>query len=65
MHDLYLVYKFTDRGGQGVYDAFHSDDRLKMQNKLFEIRIRDDQVQHYVTSPATQPDDGPTGGGTG
>lgn len=37
--DLILHHKFTDRGGDQVYDAFDIDDRLEMKNKLFEIRI--------------------------
>lgn len=40
MTDLHLHYKFTDRGGAKVYDAFMSDDRLPMKNRLFEIRIK-------------------------
>ena len=37
--DIFLRHKFTDRGGAEVYDAFAADDRLGMENKLFEIRL--------------------------
>lgn len=38
--DLFLLHKFTDRGGAEVYNAFAADDRLGMKNPLYEIRIK-------------------------
>jgi len=38
-NDLHLRFKFNDIDGADVYDAFAGDDRLEMQNKLFEVRL--------------------------
>lgn len=42
MKDLYLKYKFTDRGGAKVYDAYAADDRLELKKPLFEVRLKED-----------------------
>ena len=42
-HDLYLRYKFTDRGGRDVYDIFDGDDAKRQRDQLGEIRIPDGQ----------------------
>jgi hypothetical protein len=40
--DIHLRYKFTDRGGSNVYDAYTGEDRLKQDTVLFIIRIHPD-----------------------
>jgi hypothetical protein len=39
-HDLYLQYKFTDRGGNHVYEKYRDTDRLCQKEPLGEIRIK-------------------------
>ena len=69
--DIHLHFKYTDRGGARVYDAFDSDERLVMHNRLFEIRINpDDYDAAHITWPPEDPMDIPederdTGAGTG
>ena len=60
--DLLLHYKFTDRGGARVYDAFSIDDRHQMKNRLFEIRIHEHQSVRPVIN---HPDSKVEGHGTG
>lgn len=40
--DLYLNYKFTDRGGEGVYQVYTAEDRMRMKHPLGEIRFAPD-----------------------
>ena len=43
MHkELFLRYKFTDRGGKDVYDVYSSDDRLRMKHVIGEVRLHPD-----------------------
>lgn len=37
--DLFLHYKFTDRGGKQVFDIHPASDRLMLKNCLGEIRL--------------------------
>ena len=75
--DIHLRFKFTDRGGSRVFDAYDADERLVMHNRLFEIRINmAEQFMSYkarmtwVPPDAVDPMDIPenerdTGAGTG
>jgi hypothetical protein len=38
--DLFLLYKFTDRGGNLVYDIYKADDNKTRKNKLGETRMK-------------------------
>jgi hypothetical protein len=40
MHDMFLRYKFTDRGGSNVFEKYHIEDRLCMKTPLGEIRLK-------------------------
>ena len=39
MNDLFLHYRFTDRGGVDVFDVYLAVDAKKRQNKLTELRV--------------------------
>jgi len=38
--DLFLRYKFTDRGGKRVYDVFPADDHMTMLTNMGEVRLK-------------------------
>ena len=39
MQDLFLHFKFTDRGGNGVFDIYPGKDNLTMDHRLGELRL--------------------------
>jgi hypothetical protein len=44
MNDLHLKYKFTDRGGNLVYEKYDAEDRITLLKPLGEIRLVDNVV---------------------
>ena len=48
-HDLFLKFRFTDRGGSSVYEIFEAEDNKRLKNPLGEIRITDTNA---ITSSA-------------
>ena len=43
--DLFLRYKFTDRGGSGVYDVYPADDHMTMLKLMGEVRLKPDDLE--------------------
>jgi len=43
-HDLHLMYKFTDRRGNLVYEKYLDSDRIERKNPLGEVRLADEKV---------------------
>jgi hypothetical protein len=41
MNDLHLKYKFTDRGGNKVYEKYAAEDRITLLEPMGEIRLGD------------------------
>ena len=63
--DIFLRHNFTDRSGAEVYDAFDADDRLQMDAKLFELRIKLSDSDDKVGIKRHEPRHTILGGGTG
>jgi hypothetical protein len=55
-HDLYLQYKFTDRGGNHVYEKYRDTDRMCQKEPLGEIRIKP-PVPDILLDTVGKPDD--------
>jgi hypothetical protein len=55
-HDLHLMYKFTDRGGNLVYEKYLDSDRIERKNPMGELRL----TGHFTTniSEVTGEEDG-------
>jgi hypothetical protein len=49
MNDLYLAYQFTDSHGAMVYNVHPADDRLALENPLFEIRLKNNSLGNPET----------------
>ena len=46
MQDLFLRYKFTDRGGKDVYSVYTADDRMQMKHVIGEVRLHPDELKN-------------------
>jgi hypothetical protein len=64
--DIHLRFKFTDRNGSQVFDAYDADERLVMHNRLFEIRINmAEHLMPYEAKITWVENEQDTGAGTG
>ena len=59
MKDLFLRYKFTDRGGNRVFDVYPADDHLTRLSLKGEVRLKTHGTDSDIEPPEC------TGNGTG
>jgi hypothetical protein len=48
MNDLFLLFKFTDRGGNGVYTKYAASDAKRQVEPLGEIRLPPDELKDVL-----------------
>jgi hypothetical protein len=53
-HDLHLRYKFTDRGGNEVYEKYTDADRIEQKNPLGQLRLTPHGTTNIGLPPYTK-----------